>query len=98
MCIRDSNKTSGKYLDVIGHQDINNANVWQHTFTGTANQRWKLIDAGSGYFKLAPAHSANNMVLDIRANSTENGAKIQIHTNGDYPSEMFKFRPLSDGS
>lgn len=92
------NKTSGKYLDVAGFKDTNNADVSQWDFTGTKNQQWKLIDAGDGYYNLAPMHSNNNMVLDIRGNSTANYAQIQIYQKGDYSSEKFKFKLLSDGS
>ena len=92
------NKTSGKYLDVLAGLDINNADVGQWDYYSGNNQRWKFINSGSNHFKLQPCHSQNNMMLDIRGNSTQNGADIQIYQNGDYLSEDFAFDPQPDGS
>lgn len=91
------NKETGNYLDVLGGADTSNSLIGQTGYSGEATQIWKIIDVGNGYYKFFPWHSDNNMVMDVQYDSTQEGAKIQIYPNGDYPSERFKIQKSIDG-
>ncbi|ACL77529.1 CBM35 domain-containing protein [Ruminiclostridium cellulolyticum] len=56
-------KHSGKALDVSGYSSEPGALVDQWTYVGGNNQRWEIIDLGTGYYKIKSAHSG--LVLDI---------------------------------
>ena len=62
-------KHSGKALDVAGYSNQPGALVDQWTYVGGNNQRWELIDLGTGYFKIKSAHSG--LALDIVEGSPE---------------------------
>ncbi|GAA2722336.1 hypothetical protein GCM10010439_14720 [Actinocorallia aurantiaca] len=64
-------------LDVSGSGTADGtwADHWQ--YNGGANQRWKYIDAGSGWYTLRPQHTSNRC-LD-RENANE-GAQLYIWT------------------
>ncbi|EEG30158.1 ricin-type beta-trefoil lectin domain protein, partial [[Clostridium] methylpentosum DSM 5476] len=95
---RIRNKTSGKYLDVAWGNDTNSTNVDTWEYNGGANQRWKVVDAGGGYFKLVPSHTANNMVLDVYGAYGDNGTNVEIYQDNGSDAQKFKFVPKEDGS
>ncbi|MBX0289260.1 RICIN domain-containing protein [Hymenobacter sp. HSC-4F20] len=89
-----SSKNGGKALDIDGNSTTNGGRLQQWTWGGTANQKWKLVDAGGGYVRIVNQNS--NKSLDIVGPSTTNGALIhqwdwasadnqywQIVANGD---------------
>ncbi len=56
------------------------------SYSGTASQRWNLIDAGAGYFRIANA--ATNLVLQ-----TDNGTppNITLAQSNSSPFQLWKF-------
>lgn len=67
-----------KCLDVSGAGTENGTNVIIHQSNNGTNQKWKLSDAGEGYFYFEPLN-ANGMVLDVYENKTQDGSKIAIN-------------------
>ncbi len=66
---------SNRCLDVGGWSSANGAAVIQWDCHGGANQRWRILDAGAGYWSLQNVHSGK--CLDIRDVSYEQGAIAQ---------------------
>jgi hypothetical protein len=52
----------------------NGANVHQWSFHGGDNQRWKLQDAGDGYYFLVARQSGK--VLDVSSSATKDGDNV----------------------
>ncbi|MCA8829939.1 RICIN domain-containing protein [Hymenobacter pini] len=89
-----SSKNGGKALDIDGNSQANGGRLQQWTWAGTANQKFKLVDAGGGYVRIVNLNS--NKSLDVAGPSTADGALIhqwdwltqdsqfwQILSNGD---------------
>lgn len=70
-----SSKNGGKTLEVAGSSTANGGAVQQRTWAGASNQKWKLVDAGSGYVRVV--NLLSNKSLDIVGPSTANGALLQ---------------------
>lgn len=70
-----SSKNGGKTLEIAGSSTSNGGQAQQRTWTAASNQKWKLIDAGSGYVRVV--NLLSNKSLDIAGPSTANGALIQ---------------------
>ncbi|MFC7308174.1 ThuA domain-containing protein [Streptomyces monticola] len=69
---------SNKLADVSGNSSADGARVIQWTATNSANQKWKLTDAGSGTFTLTAQHS--NKCMGVTGSSTADNAPIQQET------------------
>lgn len=69
-----SSKNGGKALEVSVSSQANGARVQQWTWASAANQKFKLVDAGSGYVRLVNLNS--NKSLDVTGSSTADGAMI----------------------
>lgn len=67
-------KHSGKCLDVGGGSRNNGANIIQWNCHGGDNQRFRIYDAGNGYWYLQAKHSGK--CLDVKGWSNQNGAEI----------------------
>ncbi|MFC8358588.1 RICIN domain-containing protein [Streptomyces griseorubiginosus] len=78
------NRRSGKVLDVSGSSTADGGAVIQYTWTGGANQRWKLLPDHDGSFRLSNANSGK--VLDVPGGSTSNGTALDqsSDTNGTH--------------
>ncbi|UOG77118.1 RICIN domain-containing protein [Hymenobacter tibetensis] len=89
-----SSKNGGKALEVSANSTANGGRVQQWGWVSAANQKWKLVDAGSPYVRIVNVNS--NKSLDIAGPSTADGALIhqwdwvsadnqywQILANGD---------------
>ncbi len=75
------NKNSGKLADVNGGSLADGTKIIQWPDNGGDNQRWQLIDAGSGYYKIKNKKSAK--LMDVSDGSTANSAQIvQMADNG----------------
>ncbi|MBL8519454.1 MAG: RICIN domain-containing protein [Betaproteobacteria bacterium] len=66
------NRATGKVLDVSGASRDDGANVAQYTWSGGANQRWR-VDGGRA-FRLVSVHSGK--CLDVEKGSRDSGANI----------------------
>ncbi len=52
-----------------------NVHIWDDV--NGVNQRWKLVDAGNGYYNLIP-QNATTKALDVNASTNANGTNVQI--------------------
>ncbi len=92
------NVNSGLYLGVEGGKAENGANVQQSANTGAEN-RFKAVSAGNGYFYLvSQLGSGNTYALDINGQKTENGTNIELYTLKYSENQMFKFVKNNDGT
>lgn len=57
-------KSSGMYLDVLDSKTTNGTWVQQYTFTGGANQQWKVYESADGEYKYLRPANADTMNLD----------------------------------
>ncbi len=79
---------SGLALTATGTS--NGSNVVQSAYSGSPLQRWVILDAGNGFFTVAPSES--DAFLNIAGNSTRNGAKVQIwRTSASQKVSQYKF-------
>lgn len=68
-------KYSGKALDVANWSKEDEANVQQWAYVGGANQKWKLVDAGGGFYNIININSEKG--LDVANSSTEDRGNVQ---------------------
>lgn len=79
-------KHSGKALTV----DTKNNNVYQSTYQGSDNQKWKIEPAGNGYYYIISKY--NGLYIDIDNASTKNGTNIKVYQKNDSANaQKFKF-------
>jgi beta-glucanase (GH16 family) len=78
---RIANRNSRLLMEVSGGSTADGAQVIQWPATGGANQDWRFVDKGSGYWSLVNRNSGK--CLDVSGYSTADGAKvIQWTCNG----------------
>ncbi|MCM3747768.1 RICIN domain-containing protein [Paenibacillus pasadenensis] len=65
------NGNSGKAMGIAANSLTDGATAEQRSYTGGISQYWKLIDAGSGYYKIQNTNSG--LYLDMTNASTANG-------------------------
>ncbi|HEX8632246.1 MAG TPA: RICIN domain-containing protein [Catenuloplanes sp.] len=68
------NRRSGLVIGVNAGSAASAATIVQQRDTGSAFQRWQLVDAGSGYTKLV--NRGSGLVLDVTGKSTADGAAV----------------------
>ncbi|KAB8142831.1 family 43 glycosylhydrolase [Chloroflexia bacterium SDU3-3] len=73
------NRNSSKVLDVANCGTADGANVQQWASLGNTCQRWKLGDAGSGYYTLTNVNSGK--VLEAAGCGTADGVNVQQWTS-----------------
>lgn len=91
--IRD--QYSGHYMKPAGQAD--STAVKLYAFTGAADQKWKAIDCKDGYLSFESL-GAPGKVLDLKRNSKDDGAVIQIYSSNQGDSQKWKLRPNQNGS
>jgi hypothetical protein len=69
------NRNSNKCLEVAGSSTADGGNVQQFACNGGNNQRWRVIDLGSGYSRIENVNSGK--VLDVNGCGTADGTNIQ---------------------
>ncbi|NDP27994.1 MAG: RICIN domain-containing protein, partial [Flavobacterium sp.] len=81
---------AGKALNVAssGTADGTQVQIW--SYSGANNQKWKAVDAGSGYYYLIPQHTSGKQ-LDVSSSGTADGTKIQIWTANNGAAQKYKF-------
>jgi mannan endo-1,4-beta-mannosidase len=65
---------SNKVMEVAGSSLLNGALIQQNSSANTNNQRWKLVDGGSGTYKFVAVHSGK--ALEVNGSSTVEGASV----------------------
>ena len=56
-CYKIVHKGTGSCLEVYGWGTGNNCNVYQSAYGGYANQQWRIVSVGGGYYRLVAHHS-----------------------------------------
>ncbi|MFE2138446.1 RICIN domain-containing protein, partial [Streptomyces sp. NPDC059466] len=76
-----ANVNSGKLLAVENASLSDSADVQQYADTGTPDHLWKLVRAGSGWYKIVNVNSG--LLLAVEGASTARSAQVQqYHDNG----------------
>ncbi|MEY9996521.1 hypothetical protein ABIE67_008553 [Streptomyces sp. V4I8] len=86
------NRGSGKALDVSGANTADGAALSQWT---RANQRFRFVDSGGGYYRLKAQHSGK--VLDVLNYSTADHADIVQWGDANSANQQFRLADSSDG-
>ncbi|WP_278009916.1 RICIN domain-containing protein [Flavobacterium gyeonganense] len=87
-----------KCLDVKGNTQTDGTQVIIHTSNNQLNQRWKLADAGDGYFYIHTlTQNATNSVLDVRGNIQTNGTDVIIQKQNNGNNQKWKITKLENG-
>jgi len=89
------NRASGKALDVSGADTGNGAAIQQYTRHDGANQRFRFVHSGGGYYRLKAQHSGK--VLDVYDYSTADGAGIVQWNDLDGTNQQFRLADSPDG-
>jgi glucosylceramidase len=91
-----SSKNGGKALEVSASSTANGGRVQQWGWVSAANQKWKLVDAGSGYVRIVNLNS--NKSLDIAGPSTADGALIHQWDWASQDSQYWQILSNGDGT
>ncbi|WTE73295.1 non-reducing end alpha-L-arabinofuranosidase family hydrolase [Streptomyces sp. NBC_01615] len=89
------NRGSGKVLDVSGASTADGAGLTQWTRTDSANQQFRFVDSGGGYYRLKAQHSGK--VLDVYNYSTADHADIVQWSDLNGTNQQFRLADSSDG-
>ncbi|GAA3233071.1 RICIN domain-containing protein [Dactylosporangium siamense] len=89
------NRKSGKALEVYPAGTTDGTTIDQRTYTGAANQRWYLQDAGSGYYKVINAGSGK--ALDVDQASTADGAPLIQWTYSSSANQQWTIADAGSG-
>lgn len=73
------NRHSGLVADVLDASTENGAEIIQWHRTDAAWQRWRFVDADSGYYRIISVHSGK--AIDVWEKSTDDGAEIRQYTD-----------------
>ncbi|GAB3396195.1 hypothetical protein GCM10027568_29850 [Humibacter soli] len=90
-----TNVNSGLALDTAGDSSSSGTLVNQATAAGSTTQTWKLVDAGSGLYKIQNAESG--LDLGIQNQSTTNGAPV-VEWSDDAGTDDHLWQPIPDGN
>lgn len=90
-------RASGKPIGVCWASTADGACILQFTDDGDPDQRWRLVDAGSGYFNLINANSGK--ALDNPEGSTADGTQMQQWTiwGAGNSNQQWLISPVGDG-
>ncbi|MFG3409469.1 RICIN domain-containing protein [Streptomyces sp. NPDC048142] len=89
------NRGSGKALDVSGGSTADGAALSQWSRHDGANQRFRFVDSGGGYYRLEARHSGK--VLDVAGFSTADHADIVQWSDADSANQQFRPADSPDG-
>ena len=85
---------SGLYMDVEKAGVTNGSNVIQWTYTGGANQLWKIVPAGGNSYYLTPKSSLGSC-LDLYNGAAARGTNIQIYRENHTNAQKWVLNPIS---
>jgi lysophospholipase L1-like esterase len=89
------NRNSGKALDVYNSATNDGARITQWARGNGANQQWRFVDSGGGYYRLRSRVSGK--VLDVYNWSTADGASIVQWADGNGANQQFRLAASTDG-
>ncbi|MGC0342417.1 glycosyl hydrolase family 95 catalytic domain-containing protein [Streptomyces sp. SLBN-8D4] len=87
------NRKSGKVMDVSGSSASDGGPVIQYTWSGGANQQWKLLPDHDGSFRLSNVNSGK--VLDVPGSSTSNGTALDQSSDANGTHQWWKLVPAA---
>lgn len=87
-------RKSGHALDLHNCSSDNGTNIQQYTRMGNDCQKWKVEDAGGGYYRIRAF--SNNKSVDVNGCSTTPGANVQLWDNYDNDCQKFSFTHVRD--
>ena len=82
-------------LDVDGAQKKSGANVQIYTSNSTAAQRWHVIKASDGTYKIRNVSSGK--YLDVKGQSMKNGTNVQQYNGNETKAQRWKMRRSGTG-
>ena len=68
---------------------VKNGNVIQSKYTGSDVQKWKLVEAGNGYYYLVS--KADGRYLSVANGETANGTNVEVSEGKQSNAQKFKF-------
>ncbi|WP_447641320.1 MULTISPECIES: DUF3472 domain-containing protein [Chitinophagaceae] len=86
----------GRSLDVDYSGTADGSNVSIYSTTNNANQQWKLVDVGNGYYKLLSVN-APTKALDVANGGTVSGTNVQIYADNGSDKQKWKITSLGNG-
>jgi len=86
---------SGKVLDVYGAKTANGSAIVQWPQTNGANQQFRFINAGNGYFSIQSVHSGK--MVDVSGASRANGARLIIWPANGQDNQKFRLQSAGGG-
>jgi hypothetical protein len=82
------NRTTGKFLEVIGAQTHNGANVQLNDSGGSCAQKWQISKNDGGYILYS---ACSGKALDVAGARTMNGTNIQIYMKNGCAAQKWYF-------
>ena len=89
------NRGSGKALDVAGASTADGASLTQWPRTDSANQQFRFVDSGGGFYRLKAQHSGK--VLDVLHYSSADHADIAQWSDDNGTNQQFRLADSPDG-
>lgn len=86
---------SSQVLDVKSASMSNGANVQTYGSNNTSAQRFEIVSAGNGYYKILMEHSGK--AVDIKNGSASVGANVQQYQWNGTDAQLWKFIKSADG-
>lgn len=83
-------------LDVAGGSRADGANVQVYAWNGTDAQRWRVIEAEDGLYRIESIVSGK--ALDVSGGSWADGANIQQYAWNGTDAQLWKIVPNGDGT
>jgi hypothetical protein len=81
-------RRSSKVMTIRGNSTATGADAEQRTDANLASQRWRLVSAGSGYYKIQNVNSG--LILGVASGSPADGAIIEQWTDGGWTSQHWQ--------
>ncbi|QFG23240.1 RICIN domain-containing protein [Actinomadura sp. WMMB 499] len=89
-------RLSGKVLDVESGATGNGAGLVQWSRTGAADQQFRFLDAGDGFYRIQARHSGK--VLDVYEWNPGDGARIVQWTDLGAENQQWRLEGTGDGA
>ncbi|GAB4004625.1 hypothetical protein GCM10029992_50200 [Glycomyces albus] len=83
-------RSSGLVFDIEGASMQTSGELLQQHRTDTANQQFRFVDSGDGYYRIQARHS--NMVLDVWERNASNGATIAQYTDQNSTNQQWQLQ------
>ncbi|OCT15164.1 hypothetical protein A8709_13745 [Paenibacillus pectinilyticus] len=89
------NANSSKAVEVFGGSTTDGGKISQWDYSGGKNQRWQLVDAGGGYYKIKNLKSGK--LLEVTGGSTANGALVEQWGDNGGDNQQWQIVDVGNG-